>query len=394
MISRNKIFCNVLALMLATVPVSQYISVRILLVLLVFSFFQKFNWRQGYQIGWPNLFYMLVLSFGIIYLDEYLPGLKVLETNFSVLAIGLIFCVEHKMNEQDLYKLVYAFLLGLATACMACIIQALINYQHTGEISFFYFYQLTSVINSHPTYLSYYLIFAISFGLYLLFYQKHKIKGWIIFLMLFFFFIMLILSGGLTSFISLFFVFSFFMLKFMIENRNFARWSVFVFICAMIICMIWVVTTEQTGRDAILNDSWERFTLWESAIKAMPDIFLGVGTGNSKSVLNQYYLMHGMSQFAADSYNAHNQFIQILFTNGIPGLVAVLILMCRPLYLAFKNQHALGVLVFFPFILYGTTEVFLARYQGIVFFTLLYQIFVSYYYSINPISTSLKRVEN
>jgi O-antigen ligase len=387
---REKIYWSIFALTIAAVPVSPYISVRILVIVLAFTFFQNISWRRGYRTGWPNLLYMLILSVGLIYSGDHVAGLRILETNFSVLAIALVFCVNKDITEEDVFTFGYWFISGLTIACIACFIQAFIHYQQTSDTSSFYFYQLTGIIKSHPTYLSYYLIFAITFGFYLLYYQKNRIKNWVIFLMLFFSFIMLILTGGRTAFISMFFVFSFFILKFMIEGRNLIRWFVFVFICMMIAFMLLVVTTEQTGRDVILNDSWERFTLWEAAIKAMPNIFWGVGTGNSTTVLNQYYLLHGMPQFAEESYNAHNQFIQILLTNGIPGLIAVLILIGRPLYLAFINQHALGVLVFFPFILYGMTEVFLGRYQGVVFFTLLNQLFVSYYYSLKPSISALK----
>ncbi len=148
--------------------------------------------------------------------------------------------------------------------------------------------------------------------------------------------------------------------------------------------MFFIASFDNEVRETILNDSWDRFALWKSAIIANPNIFLGVGTGDYKTVLNEYYQSHGLTQFAIDSFNSHNQFIQIFFSNGILGLIAVIILMGRPLYLAVKNNQPFGILVFFPFIIYGMTEVFLGRYQGIVFFALLHQFFVSQYLSTKP----------
>jgi len=139
------------------------------------------------------------------------------------------------------------------------------------------------------------------------------------------------------------------------------------------------------------NDYWERLVLWESALKATPDMIWGVGTGDYKNVLNEYYVSHDLSKFADSSFNSHNQFIEVLFSNGLIGVVSLLLLVGRPLYLSVRNQNVLASLTFFPFIIYGMTEVFLGRYQGVVFFALLHQSFVTYYLSHKP-SFSLKDV--
>jgi O-antigen ligase len=144
--------------------------------------------------------------------------------------------------------------------------------------------------------------------------------------------------------------------------------------------MFLVSSIDFGNNSSAVDDSWERFALWESAMRATPSILWGAGTGDSK-LLNEYYLTHNLTQFAEGSYNAHNQFIQIFFINGILGLLAVLILIIRPLYLSVKRQNALGILVFFPFLIYSMTEVFLGRYQGVVFFALLHQCFIAYYQS-------------
>jgi O-antigen ligase len=120
-------------------------------------------------------------------------------------------------------------------------------------------------------------------------------------------------------------------------------------------------------------------TLWESALRANENSWLGVGTGDYEKVLNEYYQKNNMGHFAKSNLNAHNQYIQLLFSNGIFGLIAFLIMLLRPLYFSVKHQDLFGVLIFFPFILYGITEVFLGRYQGVIFFALVHQSLVCYY---------------
>jgi O-antigen ligase len=199
-----------------------------------------------------------------------------------------------------------------------------------------------------------------------------------------FFFLMLMLTGGQTAFMSLLLVSSFFILRFILEEKTGYRKLTATLVSVMIICMFLISARDHGMREDILNDSWDRLELWKSAFLANPDALFGVGTGDYKIILNEYYQAHGMERFAKDSYNSHNQFIQVYFSNGILGLITVIVLMCRPLYLSVKNDYSFGILVFFPFIIYGMTEVFLGRYQGIIFFALLHQLFIRYYGSVKP----------
>lgn len=373
------------------IPFSQFFSVRILFGALILSVFVRRDWNAILLRSWDIGIYLLVLVLGMIYSIDFATGMKYLETNFSLLAVPLVFSTDKELDEERLNTVIYSFIAGLTLACIICLTNSFIDYYQSGDNSVFLFYRLTKVINSHPTYLSYYLIFAITFGLYLLFYQKSKYSNKLIFAAVTFFFVMLLLTGGRTAFTSMIFVFSFFILKFLVESNDFLRWSIFVMILLMIICMFLVVAIEQVSRDSILNDSWERFSLWSAALNAIPNFVFGVGTGDYRIVLNEYYQTHNLVEYAAESYNAHNQFIQTLFANGILGFASLIILIFRPLYLAAKYQHPLWVLVFFPFLIYGMTEVFLGRYQGVVFFALLHQLFISYFNSRKPHLSLLKK---
>jgi O-antigen ligase len=147
----------------------------------------------------------------------------------------------------------------------------------------------------------------------------------------------------------------------------------------MLVCMLLASAYSDRYSNMLQNDSWERFDLWKSAVQANSNVVFGVGTGDYKTELNDYYHEHGMTEFEEGNFNAHNQFVQIYFSNGLLGLLAVIILFGRPLYKSVKRHNAMGVLVFFSFIIYGMTEVFLGRFQGVVFYALMHQLFMSYY---------------
>jgi O-antigen ligase len=193
---------------------------------------------------------------------------------------------------------------------------------------------------------------------------------------------MLVLTGGRTSYVSLLMIFSFFILKYLLEERTKVKKIIFILIVTFLIALFGLSSVNSLDPEfSNQNDYWERSLLWESAIVANPNPVVGVGTGDYKTVLNQYYQSHGMVEFAKDSFNSHNQFIQIYFSNGLIGLMVLLVLMGRPLYLSVRSQNTFGILIMFPFVIYGITEVFLGRYQGVVFFAFLHQITIYQHYS-------------
>lgn len=359
-------------------------STRLLFCTFVLSLFIKSDRINILKQSWDIFLFLTMVVAGLIYSEDFLSGLHVLETSFSLLSLPLIMFKIRELDKKKLNQVFYVFTLGLIVASLFCLINAVINYFNSRDIHVFFFENFTKILNSHPTYFACYLIAAITILLYLFYYEEMIFsKVWYIFVLLFFF-VVLILTGGQTTFISMLLVLSFFIMKFLIDDKAQERRIVFTLSCLMIVGMFITYRVLTDNRDTMLTDSWERFILWESALKANPDFLLGVGTGDYKSVLNKYYTEHNLTEFAKDSYNSHNQFIHTFLSNGFIGLVALLIMLGRPLYLAFKNNHSFGILVFFPFLIYGMTEVFLGRYQGVVFFALLHQVFVSYYISSKP----------
>jgi O-antigen ligase len=320
-----------------------------------------------------------VLLFGLLYTQDVKTGLSVLETSFSFVGVAMILNSLGNFGMAALIDVLSSFVLGVLCACAICLVHAMISYIQLGNPNVFFFYELTGIIDSHPTYLAYYLIAAITFCLYLLNLQSGHRHPFLISVTILFFFVMLILTGGQTSFVSVLLVFSFFILQFILEKKTKARRMVFILVAAMVGLMFVYSSTSLNEQEKKLNDSWDRMVVWQSALKANSNILLGMGTGDYKLVLNDYYRSHGLESYAKINFNSHNQLVQTLLTNGLIGLIAIVLLIGRPLYLAFKQDDAFGVLMFFPFIIYGMTEVFLGRYQGVVFFSLLHQLFVSYY---------------
>ncbi|MBS1505297.1 MAG: O-antigen ligase family protein [Bacteroidetes bacterium] len=339
--------------------------------------------------AWDIALYMLVLLGGLIYSENLELGLAVIETNFSFFAIPIIIS-KVEVDKKKLRQLFFAFSGGLILASLICVVHSVILFLQTGDIHVFFFYQLTQILDFQPTYFGYYIIAAISFGLYLLYYDPGQFSYRWVLAAIAFLFIVLMLTGGITSFMSILFVLAFFILKYFTEEKT-NRKGVTVTVVILMMAGLFVfsyIYKQIDNESARVTDSWERIRLWESAIQANPDALLGVGTGDYKKVLNQFYVDHKMFGYASESLNAHNQFVQIFFSNGLLGLLAMVLLLARPLYLSVKNQNIVGALIFFPFFIYGMSEVFLGRFQGVIFFVLMHQLFIAHYNS----SKQLQRI--
>lgn len=371
-----------------TIPLSQYFSVKVLLisfVLIILSGLTKIAFSNLLASSWDILFYLVVLILGLLYTSDLSQGLRVLETNFSFLALPIIVS-SLQLGSKQLNNTWIGFIFGTSTASAVCLSFGLVSFFQDRKFSHFLYYNLTDPIGFQPTYFAYYLSFGICFLLYSLYSKQLTISKNAIIAGIIFLFLTLMLTASRTAYIGLLFVLSFFILKYFFDetgksNRGIALFSAFLLV-VMLLVNYFNLNGSLTGTES--TDYWERFALWKAALQANPNPLLGVGTGDYKTVLNQYYQSQGMELFANDSYNSHNQFIQIYFSNGILGSLVLCILICRPLYLSFKVQNPLGILIIFPFIIYGVTEVFLGRFQGVVFFVFCHQLVVNQYYIIKP----------
>lgn len=381
--NRNDILRWSLSAVAFLLPLSQFLSVRVLVLVAVFALIEAVISRRVPQVArnsWDLWLYLIVLAAGLIYSDNLSAGLRTLETSFSLFAVSLVFGAII-FDRMTLRQVQYSFVFGLLAACAICLSYAGYRYIQTGDLRYFFYDRLTEVLEGQPTYLAYYLIFAIGFLLYSLFYWESKFRAYALAAMTLFFFAMLMLSGGRTAFISLILIFSFFILKFLLEEKNRHHTLVFVIVCILTPSLFIVNTLDYWNEQwAVESDYWQRDALWISALEANPSPLFGVGTGDHTTVLNDYYREHGLEEFAANSFNAHNQFIQIYFSNGLFGLIAIALILIRPLYFALRSGDTSGVLIIFPFFIYGMTEVFLGRYQGVAFFAILHQLVVSRYY--------------
>jgi O-antigen ligase len=222
----------------ALIPCSSYLSIRLLLIILLITLITDYKemWMR-LRKAWEILIYISILIVGLIYTTDLDTGWRMLETSASLLILPMAFPTSEGLSKSKWIKIIIAFIFGLFIALIICLISAFINYLEAYDINNFLYYNLTEVINAHPTYIAYYLIFSISWLLHSIFFELEysgKIKASVLLLFLF---TLLLLTGGQTAFISLLLVFSFFILKFLLEKKSDSRKLIFILVSIMLMFM-------------------------------------------------------------------------------------------------------------------------------------------------------------
>lgn len=380
----RKVYHALFALFVFSIPLSQRISAGALLSLVIATPFviQARSFTEGMRVSRDLLLFFLILATGLLISSDQEQGLRVLETSLSLLAVP--FVVGFFKNDLDLESQVFfPFTVGLWFAGGICLVNATASFLAGDGLPAFFFERFTSVLDVQPTYMAYYLIFGITCSFYLMFYGQRRARGFTK-LTVVFLYGLLLLTGGQTTLIGLQLILGFFLLKFLVGEREHADGVAFSLVVAMMVAgfVSALLIRNYPELDSVSGqtDYWERWSLWEAGFNAHQGIFLGVGTGDYNLVLNEYYREHDLAGLAARNTNAHNQYIQTFFMNGLTGLTGLLLILLRPLYLYAKRGIPLGILILFPFVVYGITEVFLGRYQGVVFFALLHQLAMTRYY--------------
>jgi O-antigen ligase len=392
--TRDKICFYSLLAFVFTVPISETVSIRLLILTVVLDLALNRNPHWRYHLlrdGWDLLLFFGVLVFGLLYTDNLETGLGVIEKSLSFIILPFLFSRQKYRGKKMLLIVLSTFAAGVFFASVGCLGYAVYRDAILHDPTGYYYDQFTAVIDSHPTYMAYYVCFSIIFLLYLITFEitGRGIKALILIVILFLL-SALMLTGGRTTFVSLFMMASFFFLRLLFDDSPLKAKIQGTLITVVMMSIILlqspfahsvlpsVFQARAASPGQIKGDSWERMVLWKSAIQASSSTIAGVGTGDYNDVMRDYYTTHNLPQFAEMNFNAHNQFIQVWFTNGLLGVAALLIILFRPMLLAVRRQNIIGMLTFFPFLIYGISEVFLGRYQGIVFFILLHQLFLMY----------------
>lgn len=115
-----------------------------------------------------------------------------------------------------------------------------------------------------------------------------------------------------------------------------------------------------------------RIAIWKSAAEGIKESLpFGTGTGDAFDVIKQKSIDNGYNTITDRHYNSHNQYLQALLTNGIPGLILLSLYFVTPFAVAVRRRD---MILFTLFILLAANCVVECMFDiraGVDFFAIM-----------------------
>lgn len=357
---------------------------------------------KGFKIPsrafWPFPILFLIYVLGLAFTENFDYGGKDIETRLSFLLLPLFYGASKRSYKIKLSPIVWAFNIG-ALVYLAIRLNAAYDCMAIERSRVcFESYALSGWI--HPTYASLYLIAGSGFGLIDAF-QKggHWIKriAAILVTIVFYYFVYKFYSlgpwiGFLGMAVTVLFAFFYFRKK-----------VALFFVGVGIIGVAGVLAVQnldllRSDYDAVSNELGAYFSdkdayieanrmtpgsvnarllIWNVSFEMIADHPFGVGTGDGKDVLMDYYRKNGMDAFADKKLNQHCQYLQ---TAGSVGVISALFLIAALGYyilIGFREKNFYLIVLVALFATSSFFESILERQWGILFFIFFLTLFLA-----------------
>ncbi len=317
----------------------------------------------------------------------------------GMVLVPLAVCCTGPINAAFMKRLMTAYSLILVAACLFCLAMALSYYVQTGDSSHFFYHPLVSPLKQHAVYFSLLVFFALLFTL-----ENTKPGEWLFppalhFALLIFLSLFLVL---LSSKLVLIF-FAFYLLYYFVTfgrggtyNRAVITAIAVVLVTGGILLFVTNNPVSRRFKDitkdnlAVLQqDSYKtsdyfnglqfRLLQW----KLVPEIlnetngwWQGVGAERAQELLAQKYISKNMYAGKPGTerkgyllYNTHNQLLESLLKNGIPGALLFLFICFALLRIAWQKKGRVVRFVIVLLLLYSFNEAVLETQYGVLIFT-------------------------
>lgn len=395
----EKIFLVLLVLVVGTMPFSSIANAWSILGFGLWNLWIAFKcgvFQRGYIIfcGSAILFGMVLIA-GLVNTSNVTQALKLGEARYPIFVFPVLLAMTGRLWRKEILRIALLFFAVTTIICgLITQTELLVELLHEGKsLSEFFYWRYSNMnlsqrIGMHPTYLSMYSIFSIAI-IYTLWISRaptlwRVVSGYLGMAYLSIFTLHLaskisVASMGLTFIVIAFDAY-----------RQFG-WRLLVALVPLVIgCIILfnleIFAAKSRFESSYIADTFNTLFLHKHAINPDDDrsiawaksmeiirenLAFGVGTGDVMDELYSRYKSTPSAEFLiTNKIDSHNQFLEALSRNGIPGIVALFILyfwgfsqvgLKQPLY------HSFIIII----VLSSLTENIIDRQQGAIFFGLM-----------------------
>jgi hypothetical protein len=321
-----------------------------------------------------------------------------------VLKTGLVFtplavCCTAAFITISREKLLVAYSLLLTAACLYCLALAFRYYYIHGDSSHFFYHSLVHPLKQHAVYFSLLVFFGLLYLLDTLKKKEYLFPSAIQFGMMSFFVIFLVLlSSKLVILIfAVYLIYYLFTTGKLLHRNKIVTGSVVLVVLASATLLfatrnpvskrftellqgnISLIEKEHFQRADYFNGLQFRLLQWKLVPEILQDNkswWTGVGAGNAQPLLAKKYMeknMYGGIPGSDDTgyllYNTHNQLLESVLKNGIPGALFLLFICFALLRMAVLKKRQVLSFTILLLLLYSSSESILETQYGILIFT-------------------------
>ena len=381
------LFVCTLPLFLSINTIAIWIFVVSSFIVLGFKKRKEILWkRRAFIIPFILLFFLYII--GLWTSTNTDIALKNISRVLTLLLLPTII-LSHNKEDFNFKKIYYSLGAGLLTGMLICwgfVIESILtNATPLRQAPYFFEWiysnwNLVKPIGVHPNYfalLIVILVLAIIKTEELKFLRKNKLK--LILLLIPFFLFLFELSSrvAMLAFLLVIIVSA-------LQNRSRKKGILIgLFIVGLIVLS---VKFDYLGNkfsglvDGRGNIKVERIQRWDFIIrefKKEDKLILGVGSGDTEEIYTRAYINGNFKTALIEGYNAHNQFVEFLVSNGFFGLLVFVWVL---LFFALKTKLKGEALSFFiTIVLLSFIESFLCRAKGVFIFSFFISFFLLMY---------------
>ncbi|MEY4928149.1 MAG: hypothetical protein RI894_2587, partial [Bacteroidota bacterium] len=135
-----------------------------MIVFAVFAHFLNSENRKPFRLITPPLLYFLAYLASVFYSETAGSLHYALESRLPFVVFPLLFGAS-LLSQQQIENILKAFWLGLSVAIMSSETWACVRYWNEARTEYFFYLDLTNLLDFHPTYFSWYVCFGFFSGL-------------------------------------------------------------------------------------------------------------------------------------------------------------------------------------------------------------------------------------
>ncbi len=381
------LFVGTLPLFLSINTIAIWIFVVSSFIVLGFKKRKEILWkRRAFIIPFILLFSLYII--GLWTSSNTDIALKNISRVLTLLLLPTII-LSHNKEDFNFKNIYYSLGAGLLTGMLICwgfVIESILtNATPLRQAPYFFEWiysnwNLVKPIGVHPNYfalLIVILVLAIIKTEELKFLRKNKLK--LILLLIPFFLFLFELSSRVAML-----AFVLVIIVSVLQNRSRKKGILIgLFIVGLIVLS---VKFDYLGNkfsglvDGRGNIKVERIQRWDFIIrefKKEDKLILGVGSGDTEEIYTRAYINGNFKTALIEGYNAHNQFVEFLVSNGFFGLLVFVWVL---LFFALKTKLKGEALSFFiTIVLLSFIESFLGRAKGVFIFSFFISFFLLMY---------------